>query len=122
MAPFPPWSNSVLTAVLLTAVAGVPLGLVLLWTWGRSPYNTGVGDAVAQPVLCDHRHHASDDGIDCRYCHYTVERSPYAGVPPAGVCMNCHSQIWGDNPLLAPVRRAYYDGEPLTWTRVNSLP
>ncbi len=119
---FPPWANSVTSAVLILAlmlIVGLPLGA---WLYVRSPLNTGVGEPVSQPVVFDHRHHAGDDGIDCRYCHYTVERAPYAGVPPAAVCMGCHAQLWTAAPLLEPVRAAYFSGEALVWKRVHSLP
>jgi hypothetical protein len=122
MAPFPPWSNSVLSAVLAILAAGMVLVVVLAWAYVRSPYNTDVGEAVAQPLPFDNRHHASDDGIDCRYCHFIVERSANAGVPPTSLCMNCHAQIWSGGDLLEPVRRATYENETLVWNRVTSVP
>ena len=63
-----------------------------------------------------------DVGIDCRYCHTSVEVSPFAGIPPVRTCMNCHSQLFTDSPMLGPVREAFRTGEPLRWTRVNDLP
>jgi hypothetical protein len=63
-----------------------------------------------------------DDGIDCRYCHTTVETGPYAGVPSTGVCLNCHSQIWNKSPLLGEVRRAYFTNRPIPWVRVHRVP
>lgn len=71
----------------------------------RSPYNTGVGIAKEQPVPFSHEHHAVELGIDCRYCHTSVEKSSYAGIPPTQTCMSCHSQIWTNSPLLEPVPR-----------------
>jgi hypothetical protein len=91
-------------------------------TVGRSPYVTEAGIARRQPVPFRHKHHVSDDGIDCRYCHTTVETSAFAGMPPTATCMNCHSQIWSDSPMLEPVRASYRTGEPLRWTRVHNLP
>jgi hypothetical protein len=111
-----------MTAVMVVVVGGAALTLFSLWAYVRSPFNTDVGEQVAQPLPFDHRHHASDDGIDCRYCHFNVERSPSAGVPPTSVCMNCHSQIWSDASVLEPVRRASVSGEPIVWNRVNSVP
>lgn len=94
------------------------IGLV----WARSPYTTGVGVVQPQPVPFSHEHHVSGLGIDCRYCHTTVEESPFAGMPPTHTCMTCHSQIWNDSPILAPVRQSYQTGIPLAWTRVYDLP
>lgn len=122
MALFPRWSNSIFLATLvllaLTAV-GVPLAF---WIYVRTPYNTKVGEEVVQPVMFDHRHHVGDDGIDCRYCHFSVETSRYAGVPPTSLCMNCHAQIWNSSVQLEPVREAYFEGNPLAWNRVHSVP
>lgn len=122
MALFSPASNSIFSAVLAVAavtLVGVPLAL---WLYVRTPYNTGLGQEVTQPVVFDHRHHVGDDGIDCRYCHYTVERSPYAGVPPTALCMNCHGQIWNASVLLTPVRESYFNDTPIVWNRVSSVP
>ncbi|PYS45493.1 MAG: hypothetical protein DMF68_22150 [Acidobacteria bacterium] len=88
-------------------------------TVGRSSYVTEAGIARRQPVPFSHKHHVADDGIDCRYCHTTVENSSFAGMPSTQICMNCHSQIWADSPMLEPVRASYRTGEPLHWTRVH---
>ena len=69
-----------------------------------------------------HQHHVAGDGIDCRYCHTSVENSSFAGIPPTKTCMNCHSQIWTNAELLEPVRASYRSGQSLQWTRVNQLP
>lgn len=119
---FPRWSDSVLwlgIAVALAAVVGLPL---FLMAWVRTPYATGQYDPVEQPVEFDHRHHVVDDGIDCRYCHDLVDRSPFAGVPPTARCMNCHSQIWNTSPLLRPVWDSYFGDRPIRWVRVHRLP
>ena len=76
----------------------------------------------AQPVPFSHQHHVTGLGIDCRYCHTSVETSSFAGIPPTKTCMNCHSQIWTNAQLLEPVRSSYKSGESLQWTRVNQLP
>jgi hypothetical protein len=73
-------------------------------------------------VPFSHKHHVGDDGIDCRYCHTSVEKSSFAGLPSTHVCMTCHSQLWNEAPLLAPVRRSLTAGRPLFWNRVNDLP
>jgi hypothetical protein len=97
----------------------------LLWAglvYTRSSYGTGVGLAVVQPVPFSHQHHAGVLGIDCRYCHASVERSPVAGIPPTKTCMNCHSQIWVGSQMLEPVRESYRTNQSLRWRRVYNLP
>jgi hypothetical protein len=74
------------------------------------------------PVQFDHRHHVGDDGIDCRYCHSTVEVSASAGIPSTSLCMNCHSQIWNKSPKLEPLREAWFTGGAIRWNRVHNLP
>ena len=88
----------------------------------RSPYITQAEVAREQPIQFSHAHHVGGMGIDCRYCHTTVETSSFAGIPPTKTCMNCHSQIWVDSPFLEPVRSSFRTGESLQWTRVNDLP
>jgi hypothetical protein len=75
-----------------------------------------------QPVPFSHKHHVSGLGIDCRYCHTSVETSSFAGIPPTTTCMSCHSQIWAGSPMLEPVRASLRTNEPLRWTRVHDLP
>ncbi|MDF2439099.1 MAG: hypothetical protein JWN98_83, partial [Abditibacteriota bacterium] len=77
---------------------------------------------VEQPVQFSHRHHVGDDGIDCRYCHTSVETSASAGMPPTHTCMSCHSQIWTDSPELQAVRASYTSGQPIRWNRVHDMP
>lgn len=88
----------------------------------RSAYVTREGVARAQPVPFSHKHHIGGLGIDCRYCHTSVEDSAFAGIPPTKTCMTCHAQIWVDSPMLEPVRQSYRTGQPMVWTRVNDLP
>src|SRR5512138_1231483 len=103
-------SNSFARATLV----GVGLGFFGLWGVGyavyRSPYTTIVHVPVSQPVPFSHKHHVGGLGLDCRYCHTSVEKSSFAGIPPIHTCMTCHSQIWADSPFLAPVREAYASG------------
>lgn len=106
--------------------------LVLLYagsTISRSPANTKQGVPLNQPVPFSHKHHVKELGIDCRFCHTGVEKSPVAGIPPVETCMTCHSQIWTNSPLLEPVRKAYETGQPLQftngdkgWNVVNKVP
>ena len=88
----------------------------------RSPYITYAGVVKPQPVPFSHQHHVTGLGIDCRYCHTSVEQSSFAGIPPTKTCMNCHSQIWTNASMLEPVRASYRSGQSLQWTRVNQLP
>ena len=99
--------------------------LAALWVAAeinRSSWNTGQWVEIQQPVQFSHKHHAGDDGIDCRYCHTSVETAASAGIPSTSVCMNCHKQIWADSPYLEPVRTSFNTGKPLEWTRVHDLP
>ena len=88
----------------------------------RSSYVTGAMINREQPVQFSHKHHVGDDGIDCRYCHTSVENSAFAGIPPTATCMNCHSLMFADADYLAPVRDSYASGDPIDWVRVHDLP
>jgi hypothetical protein len=97
----------------------------LLWAaleLQRSPYVTYAKVARPQPAPFSHQHHVAGLGIDCRYCHTSVETSSFAGIPPTKTCMNCHSQIWTQAPMLEPVRESFRTGQSLVWNRVNDLP
>jgi hypothetical protein len=104
----------------------LPVGVFALWAvpqaYIRSPYYTGQNASVRQPIDFDHRHHVKDDHIDCKYCHTSVETSPSAGYPPVSLCLNCHAQVWNEAPILDPLRKAWFAGEPLRWKRVHKLP
>jgi len=88
----------------------------------RSSYGTDAGVIVVQPVPFSHEHHAGVLGIDCRYCHTTVEHSSFAGFPPTKTCMNCHSQIWIGSDVLEPVRESYRSDRSIRWRRVYNVP
>ncbi len=88
----------------------------------RSPYVTNEGLRPEQPVPFSHQHHVAGLGLDCRYCHTSVENSSFAGIPPTKTCMNCHSQIWTNAQMLEPVRASFRDNKSLVWTRVHDLP
>jgi hypothetical protein len=90
--------------------------------WYRSPYVTEVNVAKEQPVMFSHEHHVNGLGIDCRYCHTSVEESSFAGIPSTKTCMSCHSQIWTNAEMLKPVRDSWRDKTPLVWNRVHDLP
>src|SRR5437763_1659269 len=104
---FRPWSNTAAKVSLALLGGGVVGALTLLLVYVRSRLNTDEAVQVEQPVEFDHRHHVADDGIDCRYCHTSVEKSPSAGIPSTATCMNCHSQLWNKSWLLDPVRKSY---------------
>lgn len=119
---FPPWSDALLRGVLLAFAGGAVIGITLLMLYVRTPYNDERAYRVEQPVQFDHRHHVRDDGIDCRYCHTTVDRSSTAGIPATELCMGCHAQIWNQSEKLAPVRASFFDDVPIRWNRVHDLP
>ncbi len=119
---FPPWSNTVIRIVLALLAGGAGGGIGLLLLFKRTPLATLQAEPVTQPIEFDHRHHVADDGIDCRYCHSTVETSSSAGYPATAVCMNCHAQIWNRSPYLDMVRKAYFSGKPIVWKKVHRLP
>lgn len=119
---FKPSSNSVAKLTLLAVAFGVPSVWLAIAGLSRSPANTRVNVAINQPVPFSHQHHVTELGIDCRYCHTTVEKSPFPGLPSTETCMSCHSQIWTNSPLLEPVRQSYETGVPIQWNQVNSLP
>jgi hypothetical protein len=96
--------------------------LWLLAVVNRSGYVTQEGVARQQPVQFSHKHHVSELGIDCRYCHTGVERAATAGVPPTSTCMNCHSQIWAQSDFLEPVRASFRTDQSLRWVKVYDLP
>src|SRR5690349_14332764 len=118
---FPRSANSV---ARVSIIALVLLAAGVLWASYRmdqGSFITNVGVSREQPVPFSHKHHVSDDGIDCRYCHTSVETSPFAGIPPTETCMNCHSQIFRDSAYLAPVRESFRTGQPLRWIRVHKV-
>ena len=108
----------IIVAVALLVCAAGWVTSEIYW----SPYTTYVDVPFNQPVPFSHKHHVGDDGIDCRYCHTSVEKSAYAGLPSIDTCMTCHSQIWTDAPMLEPVRASLASNQPLQWNRVHDLP
>ncbi|HET7131976.1 MAG TPA: cytochrome c3 family protein [Gammaproteobacteria bacterium] len=119
---FSQWMNPV-GRVLLVALVASPFAIVgVAMAVVRSDFYTGANAALDQPIPFSHAHHVGDVGLDCRYCHYSVERSEFAGIPDTRTCMTCHSQIWTGAAMLEPVRASLRTGEPLRWTRVHDLP
>src|SRR3954452_10721298 len=105
---------SILAVVLLAGTAGGIIALLNV-----SGYNPNQDVFVEQPIQFSHAHHVGGEGIDCRYCHTSVEESAFANIPPTKTCMNCHSQLWTNAPILEPVRASLRENKPLHWTRVH---
>jgi hypothetical protein len=120
--PFHPVANTIFRLVLLGAAALFGFILWIMFLVVRSPYEMRQAVPREQPVPFSHEHHAGRLGLDCRYCHVTVEDSSFADIPPTAICMNCHSQMWAAAPALAPVRESYLTGRSIQWTRVYELP
>jgi hypothetical protein len=118
---FPRSSNALAKASVVVLGALVAVVLYAVYAVDRSGYTTGEDVILTQPVPFSHDHHVAAIGIDCRYCHASVETAGFAGMPPTATCMNCHSQIWSDSPMLAPVRESFRTGKPIEWTRVHNL-
>ncbi|HEV6968265.1 cytochrome c3 family protein [Roseateles sp.] len=97
------------------------LTMLALLIWRARSYEP-IGETVAQPIPFSHKHHVGDDGVDCRYCHTTVEKSAFAGMPSSAICLSCHSQLYTDQALLAPLHESSKKGLPIAWRRVHQLP
>jgi hypothetical protein len=119
---FGPRANLLVKSALLGLAGGVVVLLLMIWGVPRMNYNTEVGLTPTQPVPFSHQHHVSGLGLDCRYCHTSVEVSANAGMPPTATCMTCHSQIWTNASVLEPVRQSLAEKAPLRWNRVYTLP
>jgi len=118
---FHPFTNAVAKLSIFGAVFILGGLGWFAFTMVRSPYFNQVGVAREQPVPFSHKHHVEGLGIDCRYCHTGVEESRFAGIPPTETCMNCHSVVWKDAPILEPVRKSFAENKSLEWTRVHDL-
>jgi hypothetical protein len=119
---FPRAANHIAKISIFAVLILAGLILTAAYSLDRGAFITNVGVAPDQPVPFSHKHHVLDDGIDCRYCHTTVETSSYAGIPATEICMSCHSQIWTNAAMLEPVRASFRTGQSLSWTRVHDLP
>jgi hypothetical protein len=119
---FRPRANTIAVVVLASLIV-VPILLICFgYALMRSPYTTQQGLTREQPIPFSHQHHVGGLGIDCRYCHTSVEAARFAGLPPTETCMTCHSQLWTNAPMLAPVRTSLAENRPLRWRRVHTLP
>jgi hypothetical protein len=119
---FHPSTNTLSRLSIFGVVFVLAALLWLLAAIERSPYLTQADVVRQQPVPFSHKHHVNGLGIDCRYCHTTVEESAFAGIPSTKICMTCHTQIWADSPMLEPVRASFRTDTSIPWTRVNDLP
>jgi len=108
---------SIYGAVILIALLGFAVDVI-----NKTSYVTEVNNARPQPVPFSHKHHVGELGLDCRYCHTSVEVSSSAGMPATETCMTCHSQIWTNSAMLEPVRASYRESKPISWLRVNAVP
>lgn len=114
-------SNSIARVSIVGTVLGI-LGISALWYAFNLSYGHKLYIPIEQPIQFSHKHHVGDDSIDCRYCHTSVEKSAYAGMPNTHTCMSCHSQIWSDSPEIQPIRASYISGQPIQWNRVHDMP
>lgn len=119
---FHPRANAYFRLALLGVAAFVVIGATVLVRLNWSNWSSREEVFVNQPVPFSHQHHVSGLGIDCRYCHTSVEQSSSAGIPPTHTCMSCHSQLWTESEMLEPVRASYRTGQPIEWNRVHNLP
>lgn len=118
---FPRWTNQLGLFIAVGAPVGLVVGILAIWYW-FSPWYTDVGYAPEQPVPFSHELHAGELGVDCRYCHNTVEVGARAAVPAASTCMNCHRFVKADSAALEPIRKSFETGEAVEWVRVHMLP
>jgi hypothetical protein len=115
-------ANTPYRAAIAFGLVGLIAAISAPMIYVRLPYAADVGDPIKQPIAFDHRHHVRDDGIDCVYCHESVETDAFAGIPSTERCMGCHGQVWPDSRELTPLRASWEQREPIRWQRVNSLP
>jgi hypothetical protein len=115
-------SNSIAKVSIVAVVLALAGLLWAAYSLNAGSFTTAVKVAPDQPIPFSHKHHVADDGIDCRYCHTSVETSAFAGLPPTETCMSCHSQLWTNAEMLEPVRSSYRTGQSIEWTRVHDLP
>src|SRR6202171_3845269 len=115
-------ANSIARFSLIFAVLAVTLGLTGILMFARAPYYTRQNITPDQPIQFSHKHHAGDDGIDCRYCHSGVESSAEAGIPPTKTCMNCHAVLFKNSAYLETVRESYRMDKSIVWVKVHRLP
>jgi hypothetical protein len=119
---FHPSANGIARITLAGLIIFVASSGILLYYAGKSPYVTRAYEARQQPIQFSHERHVAGNGIDCRYCHTSVEKWATAGIPPTKTCMNCHAQIYSNSPYLEPVRASFANDVSIQWVRVHDLP
>jgi hypothetical protein len=119
---FPSSANAIARGTLTIVAVLVAVSGYLVYELGRSPYVTRAFEARQQPIQFSHQRHVAGNGLDCRYCHTSVEKSAVAGIPPTKTCMNCHGQILANSPYLEPVRASYATNQSIQWVKVHDLP
>ena len=119
---FRPRSNTIAKVSIAAVVLLASATLSVAYMMDRGGWITSVRSAPEQPIPFSHKHHVKDDGIDCRYCHTSVESSHFAGLPATEICMTCHSQIWNSATATQPIRDSWASGKSIAWTRVHNLP
>lgn len=117
---FPRWANYLLPVIVLNIIGGGMYATIVV-AFGFSPKTTAAGYAPAQPVPYSHALHAGKLGLDCRYCHNTVEKTAFASLPATQTCMNCHSAIKTLSPQLKPVHESWESGKSIPWVKVHNL-
>jgi hypothetical protein len=118
---FPPWIDTLKPLVALVAFGIVPVYVIALVYYAGAPRTLDVGYRPVQPVPYSHALHVGQLGLDCRYCHTTVEVAANAAIPPTEVCMNCHTAILPQSEKLVAIRESYATGMPVRWVRVHDL-
>ena len=118
---FPRWANYALPVLALAGFGGMTY-IPTLITLGASPRTTAVGYSPAQPIPYSHKLHVGQLGLDCRYCHFSVEKAAFAAIPPTQVCMNCHTKVRPNSDRLAPLRESWDTGKPVEWIKMHDLP
>lgn len=119
---FRPRANLRARLTLWGVLVALALAAGIAYALAESRWSTGVDRFIEQPVQFSHEHHVGGVGIDCRFCHVSVELEAFAGIPPTETCMHCHAQLFADAPILAPVRASWASGQPIRWWRVHDLP
>lgn len=119
---FPRSANTLARLLIVGGVLFVGTFAVAAFAFYRSPYVTQVRVAKEQPVPFSHARHVAGNGLDCRYCHTSVETGPFAGIPPTETCMTCHSQVLGDQSMFDPLYKSWDTGEPVEWLRIHDVP
>src|SRR5215472_4734963 len=114
--------SALVVKLVLVGLGGAFVALVVAGGIWREHWVQALGEPLEQPIPFSHKHHVGDDGIDCRYCHTTVETSRHAGLPSTHICLTCHSQLYRDAAMLRPLHESERSGTPIAWTRVHDLP